>query len=114
MVDDGWSVSPEQVSVVLQNVDVAGEPLGQAVKDAQALAERRSDLIVTGRTTLAEAWDDFLEVRALVPGKAITAVSNAAAAVVEGVLAITAGDEVMAQVWRAGHPELFENALERG
>ncbi|MFJ4253555.1 hypothetical protein [Microbacterium sp. NPDC090003] len=111
MVDDGWSVSPEQVSVVLQNVDVAGEPLGQAVKDAQALAERRSELIVTGRTTLAEAWDDFLEVRALVPGMAITAVSNAAAAVVEGVLAITAGDEVMAETWRSEHPGIFEGQV---
>ena len=111
MVDDGWSVSPEQVSVVLQNVDVAGEPLGQAVKDAQTLAERRSDLIVTGRAALAEAWDDFLEVRALVPGKAITAVSNAAAAVVEGVLAITAGDEVMAETWRSEHPGIFEGQV---
>ncbi|MFK0402153.1 hypothetical protein ACIQTT_07470 [Microbacterium sp. NPDC090225] len=114
MVDDGWSVSPEQVSVVLQNVDVAGEPLGQAVKDAQALAERRSDLIVTGRTTLAEAWDDFLDVRALVPGKAITAVSNAAAAVVEGVLAITAGDDAMAASWRSENPGLFERQVQQG
>ncbi|MFF7291460.1 DUF6507 family protein [Microbacterium sp. NPDC008134] len=110
MVDDGWSVSPEQVSVVLQNVDVAGEPLGQDVKTAQTLAERRTDLMASGRAEIANAWDEFLEARSLVPGMLIDAVTSAAASVIEGTLAIVAGDEAMAQEWRGSHPELFESA----
>ncbi|MFJ2370844.1 DUF6507 family protein [Microbacterium sp. NPDC087665] len=108
MTVDGWTVAPEQVATVLREVDIAGEPLGAAVKTAQALAERRTDLMASGRAEIAAAWDDFLEVRALMPGMLIDVVASSARGVVEGVTAIVAGDEAMAADWRSTHPELFE------
>jgi hypothetical protein len=108
MTVDGWTVSPEQVSTVLQQVDIAGEPLGTAVKTAQGLVDRRTDLMASGRSVIADAWDDFLEVRALVPGMLIDVIASSVAGIVEGVNVIVAGDETMAQDWRSGHPELFD------
>lgn len=114
MTVDGWTVEPEQVATVLREVDIAGEPLGAAVKTAQALAERRTDLMASGRAEIAAAWDDFLEVRALMPGMLIDVVASSARGVVDGVTAIVAGDEAMAGEWRSSHPDLFVSALGNG
>jgi hypothetical protein len=114
MTTDGWMVAPEQVSAVLRAVDAAGEPLSDTVTTGQTLAGRRTDLMASGRAVIAEAWDDFMDTRALVPGKVIDVVTSAAAAVVDGVLVIIAGDESMADEWRGGHPELFSAVVMNG
>lgn len=92
-----WRVDPDRVIGVLAGIDDDGIALTQAVTDVQSLAwEGGAGLKADGRTTVANAWNTFLDDRMLVPGKLIHVLSAAAVAVTSATTAVVAGDEQMA------------------
>ncbi|MFF5624461.1 DUF6507 family protein [Microbacterium sp. LWH10-1.2] len=104
---DGWSVAPDQVVGVLAAVDREGEPLEAMVIAASDLLARKADLVAGGRSVLSDAWSDFLDLRSLIPGKAIDVIASSAQAIVEGTTAIAAGDDEMAAEWQAKNSQSF-------
>lgn len=94
---DGWRVDPDRVIGVLAGVDDEGAGLARAATDIDALAARGSaGLNPDGRTAVANAWQNFIDERRLVPGKLVHVLTSSARAVGEATVAVVAGDERMA------------------
>ncbi|MEZ3159429.1 DUF6507 family protein [Microbacterium sp. BWT-B31] len=90
-----WWVAPDGVLGVLAGIDELGPDFETVQTGISEAASSGSTLTVDGRTTLSNAWDAFMEARALVPGKIMYAVSAAASGVGAATTAIVAGDEEM-------------------
>jgi hypothetical protein len=107
LMTDGWAVAPDQVAGVLAAIDREGEPLAGAVTVSEELLARKADLSAGGRSVLSDAWADFMDLRMLVPGKVIELVMSSSQAIVEGTVAIAAGDEAMAAEWQSQNSKYF-------
>lgn len=94
---EGWRVDPDLVVGILAGIDDEGVDLALAAVSMNELAfEGGAGLKVDGRTTLANAWNAFLDDRRLVPGKLIHVLSSSAQSVTDATVSIVTGDEQMA------------------
>lgn len=91
-----WRVDPDGVLGVLAGVDEQGLELVSAhdALDAAA-ADGGSTLSIDGRTTLSQAWDEFMSSRRLIPGKLMYVLKNSSAAVSDATVAVVTGDDQM-------------------
>ncbi|MFJ2367747.1 DUF6507 family protein [Microbacterium sp. NPDC087665] len=91
-----WRVDPDGVLGVLAGIDDLGPDFESVQTGISEAAMAASTLSVDGRTALSSAWEAFMEMRSLVPGKIMHSVRVAASGVGSATTAIVAGDEEMA------------------
>ena len=96
-----WRVDPDGVVGVLAGVDELGPEFESAQTSITDAAGAASALSVDGRTTLSNAWVSFMHSRALVPGKILHSVSDAASRLSRATVAITTGDDEMTTTTQA-------------
>ena len=89
-----WSIDPVRVAGAIALVDAEGPALESAAADIARLADG-ADLVIDGRTGLANAVAEFLDERVRVPGKFIHYAGSVTGAVSDAALAVMLGDEAM-------------------